>query len=104
MKQLLAVNIGEIPLKSGTLESNYPDIATLISIIVKNSITIAGIILVFLLIYGGLMFIISAGSGDQKKSEQSKSIITSSLIGFAVVITAYFIVQIIEVITGLTIL
>ena len=104
MKQLLAVNIGDIPLKTGTVATNYPNVASLVTIVLKNSITVAGIILVFILIYGGLMYIISAGSGDQKKSEQAKSTITNSLIGFAVVIVAYFIIQIIEVLTGLTIL
>lgn len=104
MKQLLAVNIADIEMKQGTLGSNYPSLSTLVNIVLKNSLTIAGIILVFLLIYGGLMFIISAGSGDQKKSQQSQAIITNALIGFVVVICAYFIIQIIEVLTGLTIL
>lgn len=50
------------------------------------------------------MFIINAGSNDSKKAAQAKAIITDALIGFAVVFLAYFIIQIIEVITGLNIL
>lgn len=104
MQQLLAINIGQLPLNGGTISSKYPTIGSFLSIIVKNSITIIGIILLFSLIYGGLLFIINAGSGDSKKTDQAKGIITNTLIGFAVVFSAYFIIQIIQVITGLDIL
>lgn len=50
------------------------------------------------------MFIIGAGSNDPKKSAQGQTLVADALIGFAVVILAYFIVQIIEVVTGLNIL
>lgn len=50
------------------------------------------------------MFIIGAGSNDSKKSAQAKTVITDALIGFAVVFLAYFIIQIVETITGLNIL
>jgi TRAP-type C4-dicarboxylate transport system permease small subunit len=104
MNRLLAVNIGELSLGNNTVQNTFPDTASLVSIILKNSITVIGIILVLLLIYGGTTFIISAGSGDAKKADASKSIITNALIGFAVVFSAYFIIQLIEVITGLKIL
>ncbi len=104
MHQLLAVNIGDIPITGGTLATKYPSFGTLVTILLKNSLTIIGIILLFLLIYGGLMFIINAGSGDSKKADQAKGVITNALVGFAVVFCAYFIIQLIQVITGLTIL
>ncbi|MEI8067986.1 MAG: hypothetical protein WCG91_03525 [Candidatus Shapirobacteria bacterium] len=105
MNRLLAINIGSLSLgNSRTVEQTFPDAGSLISIIVKNSITLIGIILIFLLIFGGVTFIINAGTGDSKKIEQGKSIITNALIGFAVVFCAYFIIQIIQVITGIKIL
>ncbi|MDD4937924.1 MAG: hypothetical protein PHX34_02790 [Candidatus Shapirobacteria bacterium] len=107
MNQLLAqVNIGEVSLGegAGTLSTKYNSISPLVSSLLKNSFVIAGIILLFLLIFGGIMFIASAGSGDTKKSGQAKSAITSALIGFAIIICAYFIIQIITVLTGVHIL
>ena len=105
MNQLLAVNIGELPLNSTkTINQTYPTTSVFISAILKNSLTIIGILLIALLIFGGLTFIINAGSGDSKKAERSKSILTNALIGFLVVFCAYFIIQIIQVITGLNIL
>jgi len=104
MNRLLAINIGSLSLGDKNVEQSFPDTASLVSILLKNSITIIGIILILLLIYGGTTFIISAGSGDSKKADGAKSIITNALIGFAVVFCAYFIIQLIEVITGLKIL
>ena len=105
MNQLLAQVAIDPPLKSGrTLSSTFPNLGTLLSVIIRNSLTLIGIILLVLLIFGGLTFIIGAGSDDSKKTAQGKAIVTSTLIGFGVVLLAYFIVQIIEVITGINIL
>lgn len=106
MNKLLAVEIGNVIKTKGsnTLAKDYSSISPLISSLLKNSLTIASIIFLFLLIFGGILYISSAGSGDEKKSSQAKSALTSALIGFAVVFCAYFIIQIIEVITGVQIL
>lgn len=105
-KYLLAsVDIGDTPLGSGkTIGSSYSSVSPLISSLLKNSLTLASIILLGLLLFGGLNFIISAGSSDSKKAEQSKKSITSAIIGFAIVFCAYFIIQIISFITGVNIL
>lgn len=101
---LADVPISSTPLGTGDLAHLYPSFSTIINLLIKNSFVIAGIILLFLLIYGGFMFIIGAGDGDAKKAAQAQSAITSALIGFVIVFAAYFIIQIIEVITGTQIL
>ncbi|HBP51109.1 MAG: hypothetical protein US68_C0004G0030 [Candidatus Shapirobacteria bacterium GW2011_GWE1_38_10] len=102
---LAAVNLGDTPLGGGkSISQTYPDPASLITLIVKNGLTIAGIILIVLIIAGGFMMIASAGSGDQKKAATGKTLITDALIGFLVIFLSYFIIQIVEVITGLSIL
>jgi len=108
VKNLLAqVKIGENLLDTigeNSIEKKYTTIGPLISSLLKNSLIIAGIILLGLILFGGFGMIASAGSGDSKKAEQSKKTVTSALIGFLVVFCAYFIIQIIETITGLDIL
>ncbi|MFA5749799.1 MAG: hypothetical protein WC895_01065 [Candidatus Shapirobacteria bacterium] len=101
---LAQVNIGDIPTTNGKLSTTYGSISPLITSLLRNSLTLAGIILLGLLIFGGITFIMNAGSGDSKKAEQAKQTITSALIGFAVVFGAYLIIQLIELITGLNIL
>lgn len=64
------------------------------------AITIAGIIMVFLFIGGGLMMIVSAGNGNAQGAAQGKQAITWALVGFAIIFTAYWIIRILEIITG----
>jgi hypothetical protein len=106
MNLVYAVDIGsQTPMGTGrSISQVFPTFSSLVSVIVKNSLTVVGILLLCLLIFGGLMFIIGAGSSDSKKSAQGKTMVTDALIGFFVVITAYFIVQIVETITGIKIL
>jgi hypothetical protein len=106
MKPILAFNLNTIPLGEGqgTIDNTYGSISPLISVILRNSLTLASIILLALLIFGGITFIMNAGNGDSKKAQQGKSAVTNAAIGFAIVLLAYTIIQIIEKITGLNIL
>ncbi|MFA4827266.1 MAG: hypothetical protein WC596_03415 [Candidatus Shapirobacteria bacterium] len=87
-----------------TLSQSFDTPGAFISLLLKNVFTLAGLILLALLVFGGLTFVIGAGSGDPKKADQAKSTITNSLIGFLIIFVSFFIIQIIEVITGLSIL
>lgn len=109
MKNLLAVEIGSNLLDvTGKIDNSigkkYASVSPLISTLLKYSLIFAGIILLGLIIFGGFGMIASSGSGDSKKAEQSKKTITSAIIGFIIVFGAYFIIQIIQEITGLNIL
>ncbi len=74
------------------------------SAIISGAISIAGIILLFLLIAGGVGIISGAGKNDPKAIESGKKTATSALIGFVVVFSAYWIVKLVESITGLNLL
>jgi len=106
MNHLLAFNWGEqVSLGNGkNLATTYSSASPLVSSLLKNSLIVGSIIFLFLLVFGGIMFISSAGSSDQKKTAQAQSAITSAVIGFAVIFAAYFIIQIIQVLTGVQIL
>lgn len=104
---IASVDIGaETPLggDNGALGLRYSNISQLINPLLKNSLTIAGIIFLALIIFGGIGMIAGAGNNDPKKAEQSKKTLTSAIIGFVVVFCAYFIIQIIEALTGVKIL
>lgn len=106
MKSLLAFSLDDIQLgqNGSTLGGTYGSTSVLISIILRVSITAAGLIFVGLLIFGGITFIMNAGSGDSKKAAQGKAAVTNALIGLAIVLLAFTIIQIIETITRLKIL
>lgn len=101
----LAVDIGATFLTgtSGNL-SDPANISKFVSGIISTAISIAGIILLFLLIGGGIAIISGAGKSDPKAVEQGKKTATSALIGFIVVFSAYWIVKLIELITGLSLI
>lgn len=97
--------IGNLPLdQAGTkIVTKYIDISQLVSIFLRNSLTLAGVILLGLIIFGGVSYIMAAGDGDQKKAAAAAETLTSALIGFLVIFLSYFIIQIIQIVTGLQI-
>ena len=101
----IAINIGDTFLNSSS--SNLKEasgISIYVTYILRGAISIAGIILLFILIGGGIAMIRGAGKSDPKAMEQGKQAATSALIGFVVVFSAYWIVKLIESITGLTLI
>lgn len=91
------VNIGTI------FNSPIQTFGQLVSIIISNVYIVAGVILLVLMLFGGLMVIQGAGAGDQQKTGQGKQAFTSAVIGFLIIFASYWIIQIVESITGLEI-
>ncbi len=65
---------------------------------------IAGIIFMFLLIFGGFSVIMGSGSQDTNKIQQGQKAIVAAVVGFIIIVGSYFIIQLIEVLTGVQIL
>lgn len=86
---------------SGTNFQQLNSVADLVSLFLKISFTLAGLILLFFFILGGIGMIGSAGKNDPKAAEQAKQTITSAVIGFVVVFTAYWIVKLIGQLLGM---
>ena len=101
---MLAVSISNSFLGSGSSASSLTDINALVSRTIQLSFSVAGIILLFLLIAGGIGIIASAGSDNPQGVENGKKAIGAAITGFIVVFAAYWIVKLIEIITGITIL
>lgn len=98
----LAVDIGATFLSGTTGNLSDPsNISKFVSGIIATAISVAGVVLLFLLIGGGIAMISGAGKSDPKTVDQGKKASTSALIGFIVVFSAYWIVKLIEVITGI---
>ncbi len=97
MNKIAAVPIGK------TLNSPIgvtKTLGDLISLIITSAITIAGIIVLFLFIYGGLKLVMGAGSNDPKSAEQGKQAVTYAIIGFIIIFGAYWVIRVIETILG----
>jgi len=74
----------------------------LVNLLLANAYIAAGLVIFFLLVFGGLSIIMAGG--DQKGLDKGKQAISAAVVGFLVIFTAYWIIQIIEIITGVNIL
>lgn len=83
--------------------SELSGVSQLVSLILNIAFVAAGVVLLIFIVVGGLGMISSAGKNDPEKLEKSKQTITSALIGFLVVFATYWIVKLIEQITGVPI-
>lgn len=100
MNKIAVVDIGEKFIDSTNLKDPQ-NVGGVVKALIGGSIAVAGIILLFILVLGGIGMIRGAGKNDPKQIEQGKSAATAALIGFIVVFASYFIVKLIEQITGL---
>jgi hypothetical protein len=73
----------------------------LVSLFLNIVFVLSGIILLFFFIFCGIGMISSAGQNNPQKAEQAKKTLTSALIGFVIVFTAYWIVKLVLTILGI---
>jgi hypothetical protein len=98
---LAQVNIRDRFFLHNPSQFGFSDTNSLISVILKNAIVVAGVLLLLIIIYAGYQLIILGGQyNPPERVARAKSLITYGLIGFLLVVAAYFILQIVSTITG----
>lgn len=101
-----AIDFGQL---SGAIPSLKPvfqpgptgNVGGIISAILPYLFVIAGLLLLFYLIYGGFHMMIAAN--DEKGLAEAKGKITNALVGFLLLFVSYWLVQIMEYILGIQI-
>ena len=78
------------------IKNLYRSPAGLVNLIVRNLFVLAGLLLFVNMLWAGFKFIHSGAKGK----DEAKSIFTVSIVGFILMFTAYWLVQIISLITG----
>lgn len=102
----LAENIGDTffggnSVLKGSSETPLSGVGSIVSLFLNISFILAGVILLFFFILGGIGLIGSAGQENPQKAEQSKKTLTSAVIGFVIVFAAYWIVKLIGQLIGM---
>lgn len=100
MERIFAVNLRDLSPTFMTFQT----FGDLVNVIIPNAYVLAGIISFLLLVFGGLGVIIAAGSGDTKQLEKGKQTVTYAVLGLILVVTSYWIVQIIQKVSGISLL
>ena len=80
----------------------FNEVGKLVSAWLPNVYVVSGIVLFFLVLLGGFSMVMNAG--NQEKIQQGQKVLTSALIGFGILFGSYWIIQIIQVLTGVPIL
>jgi len=100
IKQVLAVDTVTLPTYAGTtFKFANASVADIFNALLPYIFVIAGLLLLFILIAGGIGLMTAAG--DPKKVEASQGRITSALIGFLIIFISYFVVQLVGVMLGI---
>lgn len=107
MNTLLAqINIGEaFTLKDGQGIGNisaFQNIRSFISSLLPNVFVVAGLILLIFIIGAGIGMISSAGNPEAQ--QKSKGTLTAAVTGFILILASWWIIQIIETLTGIPII
>lgn len=91
-----------IPAAGGVININDPNLTLgeIVTQLIPYLFAGAGIVLLIYLISGGLSLMLS--KGDPKLLQSAKDKISSALIGFVIVFVAYWLVQIIGNLLGIT--
>ena len=105
MDQALAFRIStEFNLGDKPLTTVFSSPGALISALLPNLYILAGLILFILLLFGGFGIIMGAQGGNPEQAGKGKNAITAALLGFGLIFASYWIIQIIQWITGINIL
>lgn len=94
-----AIDLGDcytLGVGGDAVNSIYTNPTVLVNTIISTLYVAGGIIFFFMIIYSGFKFI-SAGT---KGKDEAKTIITTAVGGLVIMFVAYWIVKIIEVVTG----
>jgi hypothetical protein len=86
------------PLANST---NLNGVSSLVTLFLNIAFVLAGLVLLFFFILGGIGLMGSAGKSDPQAAEQAKKTLTSAVIGFVVVFASYWIVKLVGQLIGL---
>lgn len=93
----MGVNIGE---KFGSPWGQTLTLGSGISLFLNLSFLASGILILVFIVIGGLGIISGAGNNNPQAVAKGKQAFTSALIGLIVVFTAFWVIRVIEIITG----
>lgn len=68
--------------------------------VISAALIFVGIVALFFIMYGGIKYILARG--DAKQAQAARGILTYAVIGVIIVVSAFFIVNLISQITGLS--
>lgn len=78
----------------------FKNFGEIVGVFSQNIVIVAGVIFFILILVAGFRMIRAAGSEDSKAMEQNKNLLTYAVAGFLIIFSAYWVVQIVNFVTG----
>jgi len=101
IQKVLAQNISVNGVQmKGPLDPSYTNISSIVNNVIPFVISIAGIILFFVLMWGGYDYLTSQGTPEKIKSANAK--ITAAVVGFVLLVLSFFITRVISYVFGIS--
>lgn len=97
MKHLAQVDIGN---DFGSPFGVSKTLGDLVSLVIKLGFIVSGLLILFFIIFAGFQVIAGAGQNNPDSAKKGQQAASAAAIGFAVVFVAYWIVRLIELVTG----
>lgn len=88
-----------ITLPSDPVSNNFKDIGSIVSKLLPYVYVVAGLMMLFMLISGGIDLMAAAGNPGKTKSGYGK--ITAGIVGFVIIFISYFVAQIVQKVLGI---
>ncbi len=96
-KLLAGVTLPSYPTpRSAKINLNTDNLGSIISKLLPHIFIISGLLMAVMIIYGGFQLMVSGG--DSEGIREGKAKITWGIVGFLIVFSSYFIVQIVQAI------
>lgn len=86
------------------ITSVLPDLGKLSTSLLNNVYVLAGVLFLIIFIYGGFTIIVNAGHDRPENIAKGQKAIQAALIGFLIIFASYWIIKIVDTLTGLNIL
>lgn len=102
MLNIPSVNAVEINPTTFSPAGSFNTIASLVNTIIPNVLVIAGVVFLLIIIFAGFQ-LIAAGQVDPQKWEKTRQTLTQAVIGLIIIVVAYWLVLIIQQVTGVNI-
>ena len=101
MKHMLLaqkINVNGVVIQ-GPLDESYTSLASIINNVLPFIMTLAGILLFFVLLWGGFDYVTSQGAPEKLKTANAK--ITAGVVGFVLLVLSFLIARIFAYIFGI---
>ncbi len=102
MNKLSGVDFGQLQDQATPKFASGTKLGTVVNQVLILLFPLAGIVVFFYLIYGGYQYLMS--QGDPKAIASAQQTITYAVIGFLVMVSAYFVVQALGVTLNLSVI